>query len=145
MTILGADGKPIGGCKLRVMNGPLAGHVFTERLPEGRYAKIEKTDSEGTTLYLMFEKTTGGLCWRGWSKDGVNVDAPWKSPRARQITNGILQWCRANNVDFVTWCCQSPKPKPLTPADLGPYSHDDIYGEDEIKNWEPPSDDDDEV
>ena len=140
MPIVDAQGNELkSGRELRVVNGPLAGTILHERLPDGRFGKIPITDDDGQSMWLMFEKDTSGLKFRGWSFDGQFIHAEHGTPECRKITKQWIAMCRAMGIEFKARCLQRPnKVKPYTPADLGPYSHDDFYGQDPIRNWTPP-------
>lgn len=140
MPIVDAQGNELkSGKELRVVNGPLAGTILHERLPEGRFGRIPITDDDGRTMWLMFEKDVSGLRFRGWSFDGAEIDAAFDTPQCRRITDEWLNMCRAWGIEFKARCLQRPdKVKPIKPSDIAPYSDDDLYGEDEIKDWTPP-------
>lgn len=88
---------------------------------------------------MLFEKDTGGVKWLGWSLDGEALNAPVDSPACERITNELLNKCKAVGISFKQFCLRRhSKVKPVRPSDLAPYDDDDIYGEDEIKDWEPP-------
>jgi len=128
-----------GGRKLRVLNGPLAGTVLTERDPEVRHAKIPVRNPRNQVCYLMLEKDASGYRFRGWSMDGQMVDYDAGTPECRGVTNQMTNRARELGMTFLEYCLRRPnKVKPYTPNDFGPHSADDLWGEDVIKDWEPP-------
>ena len=142
MAIVDVNGNPINtGRKIRVIGGPLDGTILTEKRPDVRCARIPIRDEGGKIRWMLHEKDASGLRFTGWSADGEHVTWPAGTDGCRSVTQQYNALCSSSGVTMRARAAavRDEDAKPLTPADLGPYSPDDVWGEDPIKDWEPPA------